>query len=361
MPLHVVEIRTSLRPQLDEIVAIWLLRKFGQNLFSGIDTAKVKFIDVADDELTSDDILDLEADGILLIGIGSGRFGKWSRNKKNSKKNDSLVMLVAKELGLEKELTLRKIFDYVSYLGSRKTSSVIDLSFLIQNLYESDHNSQKVMDWVMIALDGIYSSQVRFWQGTKRGFEQDAEIFFIAGNIAVALLVVDNLENSKFDTLVKQSNADIFVLQLSSGHIRIFTKNPRKIILQEVIKILRLKEAEINGRKIKTLDWRYLSQVGVIDEVPEWYYDSSVPVVLNGGLNLENIPPTKLSLKKIKEVLRIAFDNDYWHPKFTSSCKQGFCTATKRNTCPWYSFNLYRCRKLRENKRSFVSSFGQKS
>ena len=43
MPVVFNEIVTHERPHLDEIVAIWLLRRFGETRFPGISQAKVSY------------------------------------------------------------------------------------------------------------------------------------------------------------------------------------------------------------------------------------------------------------------------------------------------------------------------------
>ena len=50
-----------------------------------------------------------------------------------------------------------------------------------------------------------------------------------------------------------------------------------------------------------------LEKPGRIDEVPEWYYDTSTNSLLNGGLKPGLIIPTQISITTFKKIVKMTF------------------------------------------------------
>jgi hypothetical protein len=85
------------RPHFDEIVGVWLARKYGNTRFSGLDKAAVRFVD--EDPLGGDRRFDDE--GLFPIGTGKGRCDdKGSDGKRKPGKCSAL--LVAEYLRVDK-------------------------------------------------------------------------------------------------------------------------------------------------------------------------------------------------------------------------------------------------------------------
>src|SRR5579872_2880232 len=93
------EIWVHKKPDIDEIIAIWLLMKFGQKLFIDIEVAEIKFVDPAKVKGSYSELL---AQGILAIGFGKGRFDEHQKESGDGERirNKSAASLVAEALGI---------------------------------------------------------------------------------------------------------------------------------------------------------------------------------------------------------------------------------------------------------------------
>ena len=61
---------THSRPHLDEIAAIWILRKFGEQTFPGISTAQLIFWETGGQTPDGRSSQEYDNEGYLLLGVG---------------------------------------------------------------------------------------------------------------------------------------------------------------------------------------------------------------------------------------------------------------------------------------------------
>lgn len=98
--ININRIITHVNPDLDGMLSILLLRKFGESLFPGVSNAKVDFITASElpNNMTSSQ---LEKKGTLAVDIGGGRFDSHpTKNGGVGKLDRSAADLVAEKLGL---------------------------------------------------------------------------------------------------------------------------------------------------------------------------------------------------------------------------------------------------------------------
>ena len=105
-------ILTHINPDLDGMLSILLLRKFGDFFFPGVSTAKVNFSSAS--ELPDDmSPAQLEKKGILAVDIGGGRFDSHPTKSGSVGKIDRAAAdLVAEKLGLLKDEIWQPLIEY---------------------------------------------------------------------------------------------------------------------------------------------------------------------------------------------------------------------------------------------------------
>ncbi len=319
------------RPHLDELTAAWLLKRLGKKKFPGIEKAEI-IIGTADDK----------NEEAILLGIGGGPFDEHPREEER-KEGECCATLVAKHLGVDDAPALEKILKNVlqndlhgggDFLG---TANVIKVS---------NRDLKKVTDWIFFALDNLYREQAAFWTATKRQFEEVAsteEIPGPNGNLKMVTVMTGDEQIAKYARL---NGAALVIQKQPEGNVQIFTNQKFGLHLYDVVQLIRLAEQERKG-EFKTEDWRTLSSEGTVEGSEEWFFHKGIMGLFNGSLSHPDVTPTKLSLKEIKELVKIGVNPAAFEPKRAKGCKAGRCIGTRKNPCPWYSWGLHRCRKIR--------------
>src|SRR3989344_9190822 len=152
--MQIDTIVTHHRPHLDEIVAIWLLRKFGEEKFPGINSAKIVYVDAGSGPRNGMKEKEWEAKGILPIGVWGGCFDEHPTAGTERKEKECAATLVAKVLGVEDDPALEKILKFVTNDDLNASSSPFDLSYVVKLLNQQHPDDTNfVMEWAMTGLN----------------------------------------------------------------------------------------------------------------------------------------------------------------------------------------------------------------
>lgn len=340
---------THKHPHFDEILGIWLLKKFGEEKFPGISAAKIEFWDTGGRTPDGRPAREYEKEGTLVIGIGGGRFDEHPAVNGQRKEQECAATLVAKALELRDEPVFEKIFKFALSSGLKAGNHPFDIASIPRVFYQQASDPQEVIAWVMKGIGVKYQEQLQFFSLAKKEFEEKAEVEEIQGPgrmLKMVTIVSDNNQMSKFVRSTYGVSADVVIQKQSSGNVQIFTNAKSRLVLYDVAQMLRLTEQELKN-DIRTKDWKMLASEGKVEGCEEWFFQIAGQMLLNGSLTATGVPPTKISLEKIKEIVRIGLNPQTFHPKFADHCKLGACIATSKDRCPWYKFGLQRCRKIR--------------
>lgn len=341
---------THKRPHIDEILAITLLKKFGKEMFPGIQEAKIVFWENGNQLPHGCSPEEYEKnEHALLIGIGGGRFDEHPVNG-DSKDEECAATLVAKALGIDEDPTLEKILKFVLNSDVKGVKQPFDLAYLTDLLHrEHPDEPERVIQWVFFALEAKYHEQLEFLTDTKNDFEKNAQIEQMNGprgrTLKMATVVSDSELMSKFARSALGGNCAIVILKNTKGNVQIFTNKKYELILLDVIQIMRYEEQRAKKRLVTT-DFKILGQEGKVEGAEEWFYQVNGQMLLNGSLT-SSAKPTNLLLDRIKIFVRIGMNPDSFEPKRESRCKKGICSSTRNNPCPWFNWGLHRCRKIR--------------
>ncbi|MEK7665207.1 MAG: hypothetical protein AAB361_03670 [Patescibacteria group bacterium] len=336
---------THKRPHIDEVCAIWLLQKFGEKMFPGISETKITFAGAGGEDLEGFSSDEFESEGVVLVGIGGGKFDEHPGVKTFGKPDECASTLVAKELGIESEPALEKILNFVKKSDLKAGNQPFDLSNLVKSMHHAHPNDPaKVINWVMLALDSKYQEQVHFIK-TKSELANKSVTEEIQGPGRKIKMVSGISDSEQFNNVCRNKGAAIVIQRRSSGNTQIYTSNREGLVLYDVAQMLRIEEQDAKG-KVITTDWRVLASEGKVEGAEEWYFQVTGQMLLNGSLSCPNTP-TNLNLEKIRDIVKIGVDPASFEPSRTEQCQKGICVSTQHNPCPWYKYGLGRCRKIR--------------
>jgi len=349
-----VEIRgiiTHTRPHLDEITAIWLLRKFGGEKYPGVSTTEIIFWTEGGTTPDGRSAAEWEADGYLLVGTGGGKFDEHPNHNGSSGKSAKgkcAATLVAEDLGIEDDPALKIILESVEKEDLKGGSRSLDLPALVKLLHgQFLDQPEKVIQWAIMGLEAKYYEQVQFFQETKKEFDEKAKVIEIKSNgrtLKVAVIESGNEVMSKFARSSFGCEAAVVIQKHPSGNVQIFTNRKYGLKITDVAQMLRLEEQRLKGKLITT-DWQALAAEGKVEGAEEWYFHTEGQMLLNGSLAAPGVTPTRISLERIVEIVTIGINSQNL-PECCASNR--ICTFKK---CAWYNFGLHRCRRIRSEMR----------
>lgn len=313
------------RPQPDTLVAIFILKKLGQEKFPGIRDCRIDFWQVVPDGEIEQSLL---AKGILLIDLGGGQFDHHAKQPKTT-----ASQLIAEHLGVVDDPALTKLLMYAQrddFFGKGTISQdpldrTFGLSALIAALNKSlVKNPARVVDIVIPLLTAHYNEEVKRTKEMPREFEQklssgEAETFTVKQRSKKLKVVVVNSENGSLAGYLRSQNGgrfDVVAQWLPSGHVNILTRPTKRVDLRSLTSLLRLEETNLAGYEV-TLSPKELAKFGRIKEVPEWYYDPATNSIQNGGLNPKEVGPTKIPRNNFRKIIELGLSEQLWSPQQT--------------------------------------------
>lgn len=318
--MEVHTIVTHVMPHLDEIAAIWLWILFhhGEETFELIERGELRLRDVVrlvfvterTDGFDSRTPEECEQNGIFLVGVGGGRFDEHPNGDEGRKENECATTLVAKALGLDEDPTLWYILDYVRRTDLKGGRQPLDLISLVEKRNRRrPGDPEKVIERTIEDLEDVRFQQIGFMASVKENIE--TEIFKTRNGREVKLAVIrsDSVEASRYARSKSGGGADITIQLRSSGNVQICLnqKGGRGIAnsLDDLTVRVRLEEQKIQG--VVTENRRHILVGEKVEGLKEWYYHPSKVLLLNGSETAPNVPPTRIPLERLIELVKTAF------------------------------------------------------
>ena len=305
---------------VDIVVALLLLREYGESKFPGISKAKLKFVDSVPGEFKPKD---LEATGVIAIDTGGGRFDHHDDETKLAK--ECSTTLVAKYLGINQDPALKKLIRFAlrdDIEGKGIVSGdVLDRAFgfpgLLINLtrYYPD-KPQKVIEIALPLLQAHLKEEnnrnhvlpAEYLKCSDSG-KMDAFVMKQDGKqLRIILIETDAPGMIGFLRAYNEIRANIIAQKSSSGHINIITQQNFQIDLRNIAGLVRLEEARKNKVDLSKIDLKTIAEPRKHEQITKWYYDTVTNSMQNGGARPESVDPTILDLKDIKKIFEIGFD-----------------------------------------------------
>lgn len=341
------------RPHLDEICAVWLLQRFGEEKYPGIREAQLVLGGSGGENLMKElSSQELELAGIIPIGVGGGRFDEHPGIGVSKKENECAATLVAKDLGVNDNLVLKKILDFVRQGDLKGGNHPFDLAALVKaGNHTLPNDPERIVEWTMEALDWKYQEQKSFLSANQE-IDSSAETRKIHGPKGELTMVVGETSNEEFSKAARAQGAAVVIQRHPksdkplSESTQISTNKKFGLKLQDVVAMLRVEEQQKRGNVVTT-DWATLTSEGKVPGVEEWYFHVVGQMVLNGSLSAPDTPRSKLGLDQIVEIVEIGLNPKSFEPTRQETCLNGICISTSKDPCPWYKYGLSRCRQVR--------------
>lgn len=298
----IARIVTHVQPHLDELVAIWLLKRFGEEIFPGVETAETVYIlNDSDGSPTQGDIDE------LWIGIGGGRFDEHPTSNQ-ARKAGCAATLVAKTLGVRALPELKEIIDYVERIDTKGGREIFSLADQV-SIFQFSQTNKKVMEKIFDLLDAAYKKQWHFHHVTAEIFKS-AKIFTIKGPdsrpLKVAVIQTD-------DPLIVSygfswyGGAQCVIARQPSGNTQILNrkvyKSGKDIWTTDITDLVgAIRQAECQAKGLPPIDETILTNEGKVRSAEEWFYHLGGQMLLNGSQTAA-ATPTNLSLETLTQLV----------------------------------------------------------
>jgi hypothetical protein len=299
------------RAQPDTIIAIFILKSFGETKLPGINNASIGVWQMLPTGETEES---LSAKGILLIDLGGGRFDHHGKSEQTTSSD-----LVAEYLGVQDDPALTKLLEFArrdDFLGKGTISmDPLDRAFGLAGLVAALNKSladrpEQVPDYILPLIWAHYNEESRRTKELPKEFEEksakgEVKTFEVRQRDKKLRVVIINSDNSSMPGYLRSQQGgrfDVVAQWLGSGHLNILTRPTKHVDLRQLAALIRLKEAEFGGKKLQ-LDLRELARPGRINESPNWYYDPATNSIQNGGINPKEVLPTKIPRIELQAIL----------------------------------------------------------
>ncbi|MFA7252882.1 MAG: hypothetical protein WC027_03435 [Candidatus Paceibacterota bacterium] len=282
--MKITKIALHQNPHLDEIVAVMLFRRYGEDKFPGVSTAKL--VAWGKKELAQTPPEMAAMSGTILVGIGGGMFDDHGK----SPRQDCAATLVAKHLGKMGNPVWGRILRDVFLADSEASGSMQSLAEEVKNLnryWAGSLDVERVYALIEPMILARLGRQDEYL--TASGRFESAYRNRIGGQIK--LVAVDGLDNVQFQHVARAAGVDIIVQRGSSGLTQILGSKD----LDMVGLAVRLRKTEIaksNLRMSHFMDDEELAAVGTIEEIPHWYLEGGF--LLNGSESFPDVPPSNI-------------------------------------------------------------------
>ena len=293
---HINTIVTHHQPHLDEISAIWLILRFGTEIFPGVESAEIISTKSGGEELNGTPEK-LEEDGFLLIGIGGGRFDEHPGGKSKGVEGKCCFDLVLEAMGLQDDPSFSQIIRFVRNTDLKGVSQPFDLASLVKAMNAKYPDPKMVIDWTMKILDAKYDQQVSFLRA-KEALEKTATKYEISKGDKTLTLMVGKTDDKEFSKACRANGAAVVIQQWQRGNVMIFTNKSKEVKLGTVVGRIRKEEQGFSGKPKGQED--LFAEGSILG----WYYHTEGQMLLNGSIGHSEIPPTKISLERIIDIVR---------------------------------------------------------
>ena len=298
---------THTRPHLDEIVALWLLMKFGGEKFPGIENAEPRYVPAG--WKAKHTWQERAAEGYIFLGVGGGPFDEHNQNGTPRSKDVCCCILVARALGVEDLPELSLILKYVLQMDTHATGELFDVPSTIKRMHLNSDDPQVVIRWGFDWMNTNFVGQIEFFKNSTTETTRLPFKVMMNGKSREYEVVMGETGNPFFSHYQRWLGAKVVVQKNPDGNIQIFTDKRVPFDISAAVAVIRKYELMLSGQEC-TLSEADLSREGTLDAVPEWfYYKEDSEALYNGTLTALDKPPTKIPLDRIgaivKELIKI--------------------------------------------------------
>ena len=319
--MRITKIVLPVRPQPDTILAIWLLKRFGQQKYPGIDTAAIVIDPNAGKKIAESGKIPEDE---ILIDVGGGPFDHHKQNPPTT-----ASFLVAKSFGISGDPALSKMLRYaerddkfgLGTVSKDQTDRAFGLSGLIGALNKQHpQDSAKVISIVIPLFEAHYGEEVvklhelpgAHKELVEGGKSIDMKLSYNGADIRAVLIESDNISLPGYLRAQAGGKYDIVAQRRSTGHVNILSRPQKtgKIDLSRLAALIRASEYYMHTGTKAEKKFEELSAPARTDEAPNWYYDTATNSIQNGGVHTDLTPATEIPWDHFPKMLEMAFSKE---------------------------------------------------
>lgn len=312
---------THQAPDFDAWLAIWILRRSGEQKFPGISQVPLELWPAGwlPEGETAES---LEKKGVLLVDTGKGKFDHHGQKLNEQKQATSCSDLVAAELGLLTRPELRKLLSFCrrqdidgeSIHSPRPEDHLTHLLAVIRGtnlqLEEEEITVKEAENRILGCFDAILKMEQDWLQAERDWLKPSTMVEAVEtphGKVAVAMIFSDSYSAAKycrFGAGKKNLKADVVIVFRSTGHVQISSN--KKTSLRGTAAFVRWLENIVRHRRIYNKKFSAMMVPEFHPEIPEWYLSENGKLLLNGSLTNPNVEPTRIKPRLLFEITKIA-------------------------------------------------------
>jgi len=308
MATKIKQIATHVRPHLDEILAIWILRMFGALKFPGIETAEIIYWDAGSKTPDGRSAEEWLADGVLCVGVGGGMFDEHPNlaAKEARREEECSASLVAKFLGVDEHPALMQLLKVVTGIDTSGGGGRFGVDSTMKLFYAQGLAVEAVAKWVEMWISAHFSKMDHFHTSAKAEFEKNAKVikttrrgqpFVIAAiesnHDSVAGYARSSLGCGADLVIIRKPNGQTFI-QPTKRHV-----DREGRIMVGVTSLVRKAEFAKKGGEYKFQDEEMLKSEGSARGSEEWFFHMKMQSLMNGSNSAPNVKPSSLSLEEV--------------------------------------------------------------
>ena len=277
-------------PHLDELVAVWLLRNFGEKMFPGIRAAKLETAGKTELAQMTPEMAALS--GRLLVGLGGGMFDDHKADRP-----DCATSLVATHLGVRNDKKLKMLVEGVYRADSANEGLYQYLAAMVKDLnryWGGSVDVERLYEQFEPFITAMVARQVEFLEA--QGLVQSKYRSKI-GEIKIA--AANGIDNRQFQHAARLAGAKVIIQRNEAGLTQIL--GSEELDMPGLAARIRRHELYKSNLSIRRrLTDEELTAFGTLAEIPHWYLDKGN--LLNGS---ESFPDTPASGIPFGDVVRI--------------------------------------------------------
>lgn len=300
------------RSQPDTIVAIFLLKTYGKEVFPGIERSRYKIVSQLEKDKTEKEYMQ---EGCVLVDIGGGIFDHHNKPEKTTASE-----LVAKALGIQNEPAISKLLAYAKrddfYGKGTQSDDPLDKAFGLSGLIAAMNKTHPedaaiVIETVLPLLFAHHNQEKKRTEELpkevsllrEQGLLAEMEVVQKKNTLKVCFVESDNVGLPGFLRAVDGGRFDVVVQRRSTGHVNILTKPLKRPDMRVVVGLIRGQEYVIKfGKQYDSPELFKLS--GRNDDLPTWYFDPATNSLQNGGVNPTQTEPTMVPWDILKDLVK---------------------------------------------------------
>ncbi len=217
------------------------------------------------------------------------------RRERLERDNDHISSLVKEFLSGKK--VPEKFVNYLDKLNNPRFNRYLDIVEIILGK-ENLVGKEQAKEFTKLLLKIIHDDSLLYLKAQENLFEGS-----IVKHIKEHYVVAKITDNPKFNTAARKQGASIIIQRQENGTTQIYFNNKLirdDKIVESLVSIIRLEEQLVRERPIPNIDLR---KIGVINDMPEWFYfraeNGSGRFILNGSFTTPDIPPSAIALETL--------------------------------------------------------------